>query len=741
MDFITGPGDIVRTYRDFHLFCGLGGGAKGKKKSLARLGKLIGRFLCCGGVDSWPSAIRNFERICGAKGTVLDMFSREQYIAFHGKEPPADWREAVPDDMMKATGGIFPDVIVLSAPCKGFSGLLAEKLSLSPKYQALNQLTLRGIWLALEAFKDHLPKFFVFENVPRIASRGRAVLDQIIGLLRAYGYAVAETTHDCGKLGGLAQTRKRFLMLARHVEQVPPFLYEPPQRRLRGVGEVLEKLPLPGDPAAGPMHRMPALQWQTWVRLAFVQPGKDWRSLNRLAVENGVLRDFGIVPDSDRRNGALGVTPWSEPSGTVAGQSLPSNGKFAVADPREPDGRHNGVLGVKPWDEPAGVVTSNGRPATGAFSVADPRSDEASERGSNFGVRQWDQTAPTITSQRSPGQGQYSVADPRVEGHDKSVQLGVRRWEQPSSVVTGKMYVGGGPNSVADPRPNGGPRFNNVYRIVSFADTSPAVTGGGAPSAGGLGVADPRPPGSDTYKQVKYKVTPYDGPSGAVIGASTTGQGAFALADPRTGFGPSTHHNVLKVQNWDGTAGTITAANHPSGGALSVADPRPEYLRDGRDKYVTAGNYGVNNWDDPSGAVAAAGQHDNGRWSVADPREIEGSEAFRLPAPTDRLVAVIRAEDGTWHRPFTTLDMAALQSLVDPEEYLALDGMSDSEWREQIGNAIPPDAMEAVGNELLRTMLMAEAGETFKLSNTPIWVRNVAVALSVAPGPYDSMGW
>jgi len=35
---------------------------------------------------------------------------------------------------------------------------------------------------------------------------------------------------------------------------------------------------------------------------------------------------------------------------------------------------------------------------------------------------------------------------------------------------------------------------------------------------------------------------------------------------------------------------------------------------------------------------------------------------------------------------------AALQSLVDPEEYLELEGLSDSDWRERIGNTVPPDA-------------------------------------------------
>ena len=72
-------------------------------------------------------------------------------------------------------------------------------------------------------------ELILLENVPRIASRGRALLDRMTALLRAYGYAVAETTHDCGELGGLAQSRKRFLLLARHQQKVPPFLYEPPK--------------------------------------------------------------------------------------------------------------------------------------------------------------------------------------------------------------------------------------------------------------------------------------------------------------------------------------------------------------------------------------------------------------------------------------------------------------------------------------------------------------------------------
>src|SRR5690606_28783882 len=111
--------------------------------------------------------------------------------------------------------------------------------------------------------------------------------------------------------------RNRLLLVARHAMKVPALLYEPPQRPLRGVGEILDRMHLPGDPAAGPMHRVPSLQWKTWVRLAFVEAGSDWRSLNRLAVEDGYLRDYLIVPEMHA--GVLGVRKWVEPAGVIAG--------------------------------------------------------------------------------------------------------------------------------------------------------------------------------------------------------------------------------------------------------------------------------------------------------------------------------------------------------------------------------------------------------------------------------------
>jgi site-specific DNA-cytosine methylase len=763
-------------FRHFHLFCGLGGGAKGFNKGTARVGSLKARFRCIGGIDVDPASIRDFSRAAGVEGTVMDLFDADQYRAFHGKAPPAGWRPAMPADIRRAAHGERPHIVFLSAPCKGFSGLLPEKSSATDKYQALNGLTLRGVWLMLEAWKDDpegLPELIIFENVPRIMTRGRFLIDQIIALLRAYGFAVAETTHDCGEIGGLGQSRKRYLLVARHEEKVPPFLYEPEKRRLRGVGEILERLPLPGDLRAGPMHRMPALQWKTWVRLAFVEAGSDWRSLNKLAVENGALRDFGIMPESDWQSGVLGVRQWQDTSGVVAGRSSPTNGAFSVADPR-------------PENFPA-------------------------DRGGLLGVGKWGETASLITSQRSPQQGRYSVADPRVDGHPKSVQLGVRKWEQTAAVVKGDVSVGTGPYAVADPSIPGKPRFNNVFRIVPWVGSAPAVAGPGGP-AGGLAVADPRPPQREDYKVTKYRVTGMNEAAGAVIAASTIGNGAFAVADPmlnwgegahasklavqgwrqaarpvtgahmlsglgtvadprpaedlrsgahgvrkwdetsgtvqgeslpsngsfavadpRPGYSENTHQNILSVGKWGNHSKAATGATHVAGGALSVADPRPAAFGDKRENYQTGGHYGVVSWNGTAYAVPGFAKHDRGNWSVADPRETEVEPLFDLPKPDDRLVAVIRALDGTWHRPFTTLELAALQSLVDPDEIVegfSLDGQSDSAWRERIGNAVPPDAAEAIAGVMGTTLLLAMTGETFMLSSQPIWVREIATALA-----------
>lgn len=730
--------------RHAHLFCGLGAGARGFNLAIPRVGNVRGRFVCVGGIDVDAGAIRNFERLTGTPGTVMDLFDREQYVAFHGMEPPGGWREATPLDIYLAFGPNL-DVLFLSAPCKGFSGLLSATQAKTLKYQALNRLTLRGIWLTLEAYKDDPIPIILFENVPRIASeRGRWLLDQIIALLRSYGYSVNEDTHDCGVIGGLAQSRKRFLLIARHSTKIPPFVYQPKHHRLRGVGEVIGKLPLPGDPIAGSMHRVPALQWKTWVRLALVPAGKDWRALNDLAVVHGNLQDFGIVPEVPLRDNALGVNGWDEPAPVITTHRAPGQGRFSVADPRVGVEWNADVLGVRSWDETSGTVAGRSSPTNGAYSVADPR-HEGRERASTYGVREWEKPAGTIAGESFPTNGAFSVADPRPPENANQTyqQYGVNEWAETTGAVSGQSLPGGGAHSVADPRLTGKPRFNNTFRIVPFTATSPAIAGPGGP-AGGLAVADPRPEGKENYTTTKYKVTPFGQASRAVIGASTTGDGAFAVADPRGPHEADKLHGKYPVNPWEKETRAVIAGR--DNGAFAVADPRPACLnRPDREGYSTQSHYGVTGWDQTSRAIPAFAKNNNGPWSVADPRPVDIDDPHvELPAPTDRLVCRIIATDSTWHRPFTTLDLAALQSLFDPEEIFfedeagwhcrqlfdLVDG-SDVTKREWIGNAVPGAAATGMAETIGETIILARMGETFRLDTRQIWVKPLALALAV----------
>jgi len=569
---------------------------------------------CIGGIDVDAGAIQHFERLVNARGTVMDLFSREQYRNFHGREPGEDWREATVEDVRRAFDHEFPNVVAFSAPCKGFSALLSGKRSKSKKYQALNALTLRGVMLMLEAWADNLPELILFENVPNIQTRGRWLLDEIKSLLELVGYAVRETVHDCGELGGLAQHRTRFLLVARYKPKVGPFLYEPPRLPLQTIGQVVSHLPVPGFHDRVPMHRVSSLQWKTWVRLALIEAGKDWRSLEKLRIVDGYLADIGIVPD--------GPT-W-----------------------------HHGVLGVQGFEDRAVTVTGGSRATQGRFSVADPmiRGQVSTRTGRKneyrqYGVVSMEDVSPAVIGRAAAGSGAYSVADPRYEQGlgQHSGKMHVDVWEEQTKTVTGSDRVGSGARCVADPRLDCDAtdkqkrRFNNVYRVVHWEEQSQAVTAGMSPSSGGQAVADPR----------------------------------FMWGRGKTAF-------------------------------------------------KTGGHYGVRAWDEQSGAVVSYSKHDRGYFSVADPRE--------LPEPDERCSPLIISLDGTWHRPFTTLELAVLQSFpVD----MVLDG-TKKQRREWIGNAVPPRTAKVIGDEMAMTLLLAWAGEAATLSTRPVWVSPLAMALSVA---------
>ena len=622
-----------RTYNVLHVFAGIGGGCLGFADAQAEFRGVRARFETVGAIDVDPDACADLELLTGRPATRLDLFTRDDYRAFHGAVPPEGWREATPADIRAACGGQRPDVVFGSPPCKGFSGLLSKKRARSERYAALNNLVCRWLFLVLEAFAEHPPGLLLLENVPRIRQRGRSLLDRVQAMLASYGYACSETVHDCGELGGLAQTRKRFLLVARHTSLVPALLYEPPPRRLRTIGDVIEALPMPEDADGGAMHALPRIQWKTWVRLALIRAGKDWRDL----AERWEPDAWGVVPDvtrGQRYNNVYWLVDFREASPAVTGGTGPSAGGLSVADPRAMRyGKHSGKMRVESADGPAHTITGSDRVGSGALSVADPRTGGGRWPGAGFGVLRWEGASRTVT------------CTPDIQ-------------------------------------------------------------------AGGLSIADPRP-GRNWHKGV-HKVSRLDETSCTITGRAGVTTGAFSIADPRTRTKMGPKSVTLRMKPWSEPGPTVTGNSSVwDSGGFSVADPRPNWR-------ARNGTMGVQLWDERAATVTGSLDVQSGPGAVADPRELDTSSE----------PVVIISDDGTWHRPLSTLELAALQSFpteVDGRA-LVLTGQSSTRWRMGIGNAVPPAAAKAVAEQMLRTLLVGDAN-AFVLDGDGggVWVRERGV--------------
>lgn len=594
-------------FRILHFFAGIGGSALGAGAASARLGDHEATFETIGGIELDAAACRDFERLTGAPALCVDVHELE------------------PAELRRFCGRARPDAVMLSPPCKGFSGLLSAKRAAEPHYQRMNTLMLRALFLIAETWPDRPPLIFV-ENVPRIGSRGKDIVRQSIALLESAGYAVATGSHDCGELGGLAQHRRRWFLLARHLRELPQIVYQPAKLRVRACGEVIGPLPMPGDVGlGGPMHSVPRLSWRNWVRLALIPAGGDWRDLP------------GVLADGERRREKFRrapVTAWDATAETVTGPG--GSASAAVADPR-----FTNIMQVAAWDDPARTVIGASRVGSGAPSVADPRLAEVLGLGDNearhrhkLGVLGWDQTARTVTSTPTVGGGAPAVADPRWGGG----RLGVTPWDEAAGTVAGESLPNNGRYSVADPRFDEG-RRKNWQRVAG--------------------------------------VTPWDAAAPTVTSGAKIHAGAFQVADPRLGCAPRA--GAYRVLRWDEAAATITGSIAIDNGAAAVADPR------------------------------------------LDPDK---------PPP---FTPVIVAADGTWHRPLTTLELAALQGfpVTIGGAPLVLDGTSHTRWREAIGNAVPPPAAHAIGEQLLRALLIAKLGAFALDGQHEVWVDQERRALVV----------
>ncbi|MEK4328937.1 DNA cytosine methyltransferase [Paenibacillus sp. FSL R7-0312] len=448
------PENIIYKTAAF-LFAGIGGATAGAMRSTVEFGGKVYKFKVLCSIDNDPVACRNHDLICGENtSVVMDLFKRWQYEAWHGHEAPDTWRETTPWDIWLAFKEQVPFFLFLSPPCKGLSGLLPSDRAASAQYQALNFLTVHGLEMALQACLEYggsIPAVIQLENVPRITSRGKPLLKQILKMLKKYGYEVSvRSDHNLGTIGGLGQNRVRFLLKARDPKQIPNVIYYPEAKPMKSIGEVLGPLPAPGDTVAGgPMNKLQQLQWKTWMRLALILAGGDWRDLNKVDWQN-------LRIAHEPRRGAYEVADWNEPSRAVTSTAGPgrSNGVAAVSDPRlhiNSEGKTN-ILRIQSVDEQSSCITGAAGPYQGGASIADPALKERPSRHpAAYRVVRVDEVAPCVTGTRF-GSGAIAIADPLLKCTPRADSYGVQDWDQPAKTVIGSADIHASAAAVADPR-------------------------------------------------------------------------------------------------------------------------------------------------------------------------------------------------------------------------------------------------------------------------------------------------
>lgn len=644
-----------RTYRVFTAFSGSAGKTLGVLRARgAEFGGARSRFVSCGAIDIDPEACADFELLTGAKATAGDL------------------GEMGPEDLAQISSEC-PDLFIMSPPCKGWSSCLPEATASTAKYRALNDLALHTINLMLEAWSPELPAVLLMENVPRMLSRGKRVLEHAKSLLRAKGYEVDLREHDCGVLGGLAQSRKRVLLVARLPSRCPTPLLMPQPRPLRSMASVLWQLPVPtpGSTEGGPMHRLPRLAPLNWLRLAAIRAGNDWRDLPA---------EIRLPSDSRRHAGKYGVQDPSDHAHTVLGETRTGKGWADVADPRVSD-RRRGGYGVQAPADPSFVIRGRHGVWEAPGSIAEPRlSTRAARQNGGFGVNDPAMAAHSVLAEGSVRNTFASTADPRLGCAPRNGAMGVCDPARASGVVLASADIHAAAAAVADPRSDCRRREGALGVCSSGDPLYTAIIANTEVHNGPWQIADAR---VLEQRRGNYGVQDSSRPAQTVRGRHCVRTAPASVADGR-GFCPS--HRLLAAQPLDVTREAWVE------GEFQLLGPEVVFDRKGKPVHLII--------QAPDGTVHR---------------------------PLTTLELAVLQGFPAWHRPG---DPAELAREAPGGQWLELTGRSDGRWRERIGNAVPPPTAQAFAEQVLR-ILDAGAEHVFELSTGGVWVERAEVAATL----------
>lgn len=646
-----------------HIASGLGGGAKGFKKAKGTymLGDIPVEWEWenVAGADVNSTRNRQFERIVGAPAYDVDLFPRRDYIAYHsefqdladdslipilerlqkrnvhpdglvtheGKRywkydgawaqvvtwspPPPGWKEAGFEDLHRIFGTTPPDAFFHSLPCQGNSRLLPGSKAVTWKYKALNNLVPHAAYLCMLAWPDHPVPVLFGENVPGIKQRSALLLADMERTAKGLGYRTAMGDHDAGEIGGLAQSRRRFVWIQVHNETVPQFVYKPRKRGLKPIRAVLDDKPMPGDPAGGPMHALLNLNFITELRLALIRPGGDWKDIPgpdqwRLLTLDGrevsaeafskILTDKNgkVLHDKQGRPRIKWFAPDPNEWGRIfVAELLPGAEHYEdVRLQHVPMGNGKGTLWVQDKNTHSGVITADPshRKSGGASTAAEDRLNiqcpEKSDRhASHLRVHGQDGPGGTATGADHVANGAPCTSEERLElrlpdrDNRYTDKFNVQDPDQESTTITTQTDVQTGAGLVAEERINlrlgeRDNRHSTKYENLDPNHEADTVTtsdrlGSGAPSMTDIRVGLSSPKFEHAYDTNAFDETP-----SAVAGGTGPSSGGITAADPRLGF--AARDNAHHVGDPNQTSPTIpgNAAVTSSNGPAAVADAR-----------------------------------------------------------------------------------------------------------------------------------------------------------------------